>query len=73
MSHFRWTVDEPEDFILVEKIYQALYKDNPLFLTSDILGLLDERPDLTKINDNFIRNEGLIKTLEKDRRFLKNV
>ena len=73
LSHFRWTVDEPEDFILVEKIYQALYKDNPLFLTSDILGLLDERPCLTKINDNFIRNEGLIKTLEKDKRFLKNV
>ena len=57
----------------MEKIYQALYKDNPLFLTSDILGLLDERPYLTKINDNFIRNEGLINSLEKDKSFLKNV
>jgi spore coat polysaccharide biosynthesis protein SpsF len=73
LSHIRWTVDEPEDFFLVEKIYQALYKDNPLFLTNDILNLLDEQPELTKINDNFIRNEGLEKSLQEDERFLKNV
>ena len=28
LSNLRWTVDEPEDFILVKKIYQALYKKN---------------------------------------------
>ena len=73
LSHIRWTVDEPEDFFLVEKIYQALYKDNPLFLTKDILNLLDEQPELTKINDSFIRNEGLEKSLQEDKEFLKNV
>jgi spore coat polysaccharide biosynthesis protein SpsF len=57
----------------VEKIYQALYKDNPQFLTSDILNLLDRQPELTKINDNFIRNEGLEKSLQEDKGFLKNV
>ena len=46
LSHLRWTVDEPEDFILVEKIYQALYKENPFFLTKDILDLLKEQPYL---------------------------
>jgi spore coat polysaccharide biosynthesis protein SpsF (cytidylyltransferase family) len=71
LSHLRWTVDEPEDFILVEKIYQALYKRNPLFLTSDILNLLEERPELTKINMSFKRNEGLEKSLKKDEEFLK--
>jgi spore coat polysaccharide biosynthesis protein SpsF (cytidylyltransferase family) len=73
LSHIRWTVDEPEDFFLVEKIYQALYKDNPLFLTKDVLNLLDEQPELTKINDSFIRNEGLEKSLQEDKEFLKNV
>jgi spore coat polysaccharide biosynthesis protein SpsF (cytidylyltransferase family) len=73
LSHIRWTVDEPEDFILVEKIYEALYKNNPLFLTKDILNLLDEQPELTKINDTFIRNEGLEKSLQEDKEFLKNV
>jgi spore coat polysaccharide biosynthesis protein SpsF len=73
LSSLRWTVDEPEDFILVEKIYQALYEENPLFLTDDILNLLQKRPDLTIINDRFIRNEGLLKSLNKDKDFLKNV
>tara|TARA_B100000795_G_C22778408_1_gene431117 strand:+ start:981 stop:1751 length:771 start_codon:yes stop_codon:yes gene_type:complete len=73
LSHLRWTVDEPEDFILVEKIYQALYKENPFFLTKDILDLLKEQPYLNHINDSFIRNEGLGKSLEEDKEFLKNV
>ena len=73
LSHLRWTVDEPEDFILVEKIYHALYKKNPLFLTEDVLNLLKERPNLANINNRFIRNEGLKKSLKEDKEFLKNV
>jgi spore coat polysaccharide biosynthesis protein SpsF len=73
LSHLRWTVDEPEDFILVEKIYQALYSKNPFFLTEDILNLLKNRPSLEKINNKFIRNEGLYKSLKEDEEFLKNV
>ena len=73
LSHLRWTVDEPEDFILVEKIYQALYEKNSFFLTNDILNLLKERPTLANINDRFIRNEGLEKSLKEDNEFLKNV
>jgi spore coat polysaccharide biosynthesis protein SpsF len=73
LSHIRWTVDESEDFILVEKIYQALYEDNPLFLMNDILKLLDQRPELNKINGNFSRNEGLERSLQEDVEFLKNV
>ena len=73
LSHFRWTVDEPEDFVLVEKIYQALYEDNPLFLTNDILKLLDKRTELNKINDNSSRNKGLERSLQEDVEFLKNV
>jgi spore coat polysaccharide biosynthesis protein SpsF len=73
LSHHRWTVDEPEDFILVEKIYQTLYEDNPQFLMNDILNLLDEHPELAKINNNFIRNKGLEKSLQEDMGFLKSV
>ncbi|MBT5400552.1 glycosyltransferase family protein [bacterium] len=73
LSHLRWTVDEPEDFALVEKIYEALYEINPLFLTNDILDLLKRQPELTRINDSFIRNEGLEKSIQEDKVFLKNV
>tara|TARA_B110000259_G_C13993749_1_gene393597 strand:+ start:822 stop:1583 length:762 start_codon:yes stop_codon:yes gene_type:complete len=73
LSHLRWTVDESEDFVLIEKIYQALYEKNPLFLTNEILDLLKLQPELTKINDSFIRNEGLKKSIQKDKEFMKNV
>lgn len=73
LSHHRWTVDEPEDFILIEKIYQNLYAENPQFLTQDILDLLKKNPEWIKINTGIIRNEGLLKSLETDKGFLKNV
>jgi len=68
LSHHRWTVDEPEDFILVKSIYKALYQKNPLFLTNDILELFQEQPDLTIINNSFTRNEGLKKSLQEDKK-----
>ena len=67
LSHHRWTVDEPEDFIMVESVYKALYQKNPLFLTNDILELLREQPDLVEINNSFTRNEGLKKSLKEDK------
>ncbi len=66
LSHLRWTVDELEDFILIEKIYQTLYVNNPKFLTQDILNLLKNQPGLTRINQLFQRNEGLQKSLKGD-------
>jgi spore coat polysaccharide biosynthesis protein SpsF len=71
LSHLRWTVDEPEDFILVEKIYQKLYKNNPNFLTNDILKLIEKNVELETINNHFLRNEGLKKSLKEDEEFLK--
>ena len=52
LSFHRWTVDTPEDFLLIEKIYSSLYKKNPLFLFDDILRLFEEKPDLFEINQN---------------------
>ena len=73
LSHLRLTVDEPEDFVLVKYIYKSLYENNPLFLIDDILNLLQDQPEFTKINNKFIRNEGLKKSLQEDEEFLKNV
>lgn len=72
LSGLRWTVDEPEDFELVRRIYEALYPNNPAFTTTDILALLRKDPSLEKINARFTRNEGLKKSLEKDVLFSGN-
>lgn len=71
LSHLRWTVDEPEDFDLVTRIYESLYSVNPEFRMMDVLALLQERPDLAAINQKFERNEGLKKSLDEDQRHKK--
>jgi spore coat polysaccharide biosynthesis protein SpsF len=72
-SHFRWTVDEPEDFDFVNRVYKSLYFDNPDFKTEDILNLLNQYPKLTEINERFIRNEGMAKSLKADQLLLETM
>lgn len=67
LSHLRWTVDEQEDFDLVNKIYEELYPVTPDFRMSDVLNLLKQKPDWSNINKKFERNEGLTKSFHHDR------
>lgn len=48
--HYRITVDTPEDFEVVSKIFEILLKEKESFNVYDICKLLDERPDLVAIN-----------------------
>ena len=70
-SNLRWTVDEPEDFEFVSKVYEYLYPTNPTFTTNDVLTLLKKYPELNFINNQFKRNEGSQKSLEADLKFSK--
>ncbi len=72
LSHLRWTVDEPVDFELISKIYEALYPSKPAFTMRDILELLDSNPELKDINSHHGRNEGLQKSLAKDLLYMEN-
>lgn len=67
LSSLRWTVDEPQDFALVERIYQELYPSNPAFNTADILALLARKPELASLNTGRQRNEGLAKSLAAEK------
>jgi spore coat polysaccharide biosynthesis protein SpsF len=51
-SH-RWTLDYPEDFELIKRIYEELYPTNPHFGLQDILDLLDQKPEIAQINKNY--------------------
>lgn len=64
-SDLRLSVDEKEDFILIEKIIQKINK-SPIFLR-DIIELFKNEPDLPKINSTFMRNEGQAKSFREDR------
>jgi spore coat polysaccharide biosynthesis protein SpsF len=38
-SQLRWTVDTPEDFDFVERVYAALYEGKPNFTSDDVRAL----------------------------------
>ena len=70
LSKYRWTVDEPEDFVLIEKIYQSLYPLNKAFKMEDILRLMNKNPEMKLINQKIERNEGMKKSLIEDQEWL---
>jgi spore coat polysaccharide biosynthesis protein SpsF len=50
LSALRWTLDTPEDFEFLRAVYEALWKPAEIVSTSAVLALLQERPELAKIN-----------------------
>jgi len=69
LSNKRWTVDKPADFELIRAIIEALYPKNPDFQMKDVLKFLSKNPDLEKLNQNIIRNQGYLKSLKKDKKY----
>ena len=67
-GNHRWTVDEPEDFELVQKVYEHFLgtelKEN--FTYKDVLDFMKDHPEVEKINAKFTRNEGLAKSIKED-------
>lgn len=57
LSALRWTVDEPADFAVIEKVFQYFHPRTD-FTWSEVLHLQHQQPDIFSINQNIIRNEG---------------
>jgi spore coat polysaccharide biosynthesis protein SpsF len=70
LSALRLTVDEMQDFELIKKIYEHLYPTNPEFLLGDVLDLINRKPELQTLNQQFTRNEGMLRSLQKDSVYL---
>ncbi|MDC0008648.1 aminotransferase class III-fold pyridoxal phosphate-dependent enzyme [Amylibacter sp.] len=56
-SHIRLTLDEPDDFTLIDKIFNYFSPDI-YFTCSEILNLRARMPDIFQINKRINRNEG---------------
>lgn len=57
LSALRWTVDEPADFVVVEKVFGHFFPRID-FTWEEVLKLQDEQPEIFAINEKIIRNEG---------------
>ena len=59
LSALRWTVDEPVDFSVIEKVFQYFHPRTD-FTWSEVLTLQSQQPELFNINQHIIRNEGAL-------------
>lgn len=66
LSEHRWTVDEPNDFKLVSAIFEGLADLKGDFRMADVLNFLEKEQSLKNLNSSIQRNEGLLKSLDKD-------
>ena len=73
MGSYRWTLDTAEDYEFLCEVFSRLYREDSLFLTNDIFKLLEMEPHLLQINRHIVRNEGYMKSLDNDKKFLNSV
>lgn len=50
--NYRLTIDYPEDLTLMREIFRRLYKPGKIFSLKEVIKLLDENPELVKINSH---------------------
>lgn len=56
-NEIRLTVDTPEDFELIKRLFEKLYPVNPEFVLSDILDVLKENPSWLEINKEIVQKK----------------
>lgn len=66
LSHLRWTVDEPADFVFVSQVFEHLHAANPAFGMDDVLAFERRHPEIARLNRGLRRNEGYERSLRKD-------
>ncbi|MES2510095.1 MAG: aminotransferase class III-fold pyridoxal phosphate-dependent enzyme [Pseudomonadota bacterium] len=57
LSGLRWTVDEPADFFVIEKVFQH-FAPRTDFTWQEVLALHEGRPEIFDANQHINRNEG---------------
>ena len=60
-SKERWTLDEPQDFLLIKKVIEGFSKTNKAFRMHDIISILDVNPDWRELNSMIVETPRLVK------------
>lgn len=58
LSALRWTVDEPEDFTVIEAVFSHFHPDTG-FGWKQVLALQEQAPELFQANRHHLRNQGV--------------
>jgi spore coat polysaccharide biosynthesis protein SpsF (cytidylyltransferase family) len=66
-SSKRWTLDEKQDYVFIKEVYKSFHPRLD-FSFEEIINFVENNKELEQINNHINRNEGLIASLEKDKR-----
>jgi glutamate-1-semialdehyde 2,1-aminomutase/spore coat polysaccharide biosynthesis protein SpsF len=55
---YKWSVDRIQDLEFVRQVYKHLYRDGKIFSYKDIMKLLKKYPEIKRINNKAVINEG---------------
>lgn len=56
LSYLRWTIDTPQDLAMAEAVYNELSPRRAIFSMSDILALLERKPEIAGLNSQVKRS-----------------
>ncbi|MBU2538881.1 MAG: aminotransferase class III-fold pyridoxal phosphate-dependent enzyme [Proteobacteria bacterium] len=57
LAALRWTVDEPADFVVIEKVFKHFHPRSD-FTWNEVLTLQQQQPNIFSVNQHILRNEG---------------
>jgi len=63
---FRWTLDEPEDYLVLTHIFDQLGAGGKYFSGHETLNYLSEDSEVKAINSHIVRNAGYLQSLAED-------
>ena len=66
LSNWRWTVDNPEDYEFMQEIFK-FFDNNYAVSYKKIISFLKDNMELTEINNSFLRNEGYLQSIKKEK------
>jgi spore coat polysaccharide biosynthesis protein SpsF len=67
LSDWRWTVDKPADLDFMRAVFAAFKDREGDASFREVIDLLKRRPELRAINAGTIRNEGYLRSVQKER------
>lgn len=54
-SDLRWTVDEPEDLLFVQFVYDSIFDSLPEFTTKDVMNFLSDHPEHSRTSGQYLQ------------------
>jgi len=73
LKNVRLTIDYPEDFIVIKKVFENLYIKKPYFSLNDIFAYLQKNKSLLKINNKYILSHQKKYQAKRDKYNSKNI